>query len=86
MEFAHTGYMQRTELGQRIRARRLAKRWSQTKLAELLGVTQPTISDLERGVAANWEFIGRVCKALGTTISEMTSEHWQPATPAERAG
>lgn len=36
-------------IGERIRALRLERRWTQTRLAELLGISQNYLSELERG-------------------------------------
>jgi transcriptional regulator with XRE-family HTH domain len=36
-------------IGERIKKARLAKRWSQSRLGESIGVSQPSISDMESG-------------------------------------
>lgn len=60
-----------SSMGQRIKALRLSKHLTQTKLAERAGVKQNTISDLERGDTQEMmaETLQALCKELVTTPS-----------------
>lgn len=52
----------------RIRELRLARDWSQQTLADLVGVSKVTISDLERGkMALTVDYMRRIAAALSTT-------------------
>jgi transcriptional regulator with XRE-family HTH domain len=52
----------------RIRELRLARDWSQQKLADLVGVSKVTISDLERGkMQLTLDYMKRIAAALGVT-------------------
>lgn len=56
---------QHLQLKNRIRELRLEKRFSQTKLAELAGTTQNTISSLETGQYSPTAYLsGLICIAL----------------------
>jgi transcriptional regulator with XRE-family HTH domain len=60
------------EVGQRLRAIRLAQDMSQVKLAELLGITQSNVSGLERGVRSlTIHQVAKLAKALGVTTDEL---------------
>jgi transcriptional regulator with XRE-family HTH domain len=52
-------------IGDRVRERRTELRMSQYELADLVGVTQPTIVDLERGRSKSTRFILELADALG---------------------
>jgi len=53
-------------LGWQIRAARAAKGLTQLQVAELAGLPQPRIAELERGsVNATWRTITAVCNAFG---------------------
>ena len=54
-----------TEVGRRLRRRRLDKNLSQQRLAELAGLSRTTVSDLERGGAAGMLTLIQVLRALG---------------------
>ena len=56
-----------------IRERRTAKGLTQVQLAQVAGVDQTTISDLERGENTNpsWETVKRISDALGVTPEEL---------------
>lgn len=72
--------MTRAELGERLRAKREICGASQRAIADRVGVSAVTISQGERGeVGIGWEVLTRWCEALGTNISELTHESWQPA-------
>lgn len=66
----------------RIRELRLAKDWSQQALAELVGVSKVTISDLERGkMQLTLDYMKRIAKALGVTPGELLSQDDNPLLP-----
>jgi DNA-binding XRE family transcriptional regulator len=51
-----------------LRAMRKQAQLTQAELAKRVGVSQPMIAKIEKGIeqrAPNWEMIGRVCVALG---------------------
>lgn len=52
-------------IGERIRHARVYCGWSQTQLAEILGVTQPFISQVENGLPPTDELITRFARASG---------------------
>lgn len=59
-----------------IRAKRLEKGWTQFELAEKSGVSQPTISQIERGDRRypTHENMKKIAKALEVKIEELTEE------------
>ncbi len=59
-------------VGQRIRAYRTQKGWSQEKLAELCGCHPTYIGQLERGEKnATLESVERITAALGVSLSKL---------------
>lgn len=54
-------------LGKRIKAKREELKMTQSKLAELVGIRQPTLSDLEKGVNSNTTKILEIANALDVT-------------------
>jgi len=56
-----------------LRTARRLKDITQAQLAELSGVDQRTISDIERGANRNpsWETVARIAKALGVSPEEL---------------
>jgi transcriptional regulator with XRE-family HTH domain len=59
-----------------IREKRLEKGWSQLELAKLSGVSQPTISQIEKGIRKfpTHENIKKICKALEIGIEEFNED------------
>lgn len=59
-----------------IKAKRLAKGWTQTELALKSGVPQPTISQIEKGTRKypTHKNIKRIAKALEVGIEELDGE------------
>lgn len=59
-------------LGERVRAQRLARRWSLEALAEASGVSRSMLSEIERAAKVPTVLIlDRIATALGTTISRL---------------
>lgn len=58
-------------LGDRVKSRRKALRWSQTKLAEEVGVAQSTIVDIEKGVTSRPRILVELAQALGMSVNEL---------------
>lgn len=59
----------------RVKELREARGWTQAQLAEAAGVAQSLISDLEAGKrASRYTTLMRIAKALGVSLSELTSE------------
>ena len=56
-------------MGKRIEALRLARGWSQTFAAEQLNISQPSLSDIEKGVTKSLkgETVVMLCKVFHTT-------------------
>ncbi|WP_019102553.1 helix-turn-helix domain-containing protein [Chromobacterium haemolyticum] len=54
-----------TTIGERVRIARARIGWSQGRLASEVGITQPTVSDLERGDSDGTKHIVSIAKALG---------------------
>lgn len=59
-----------------IRFYRENKDWSQTKLAEVTGIAQPTISAYESGDKEMMvETAAKIAKALNVSIDDLLAEH-----------
>ncbi|UYP07373.1 helix-turn-helix transcriptional regulator [Priestia megaterium] len=56
-----------------IREKRLAKKWSQTYLAQLSGVPQPTISQIENGTRQypTFENMKKIAEALDLRLEDI---------------
>jgi transcriptional regulator with XRE-family HTH domain len=79
------GFM--ADLPNRIRELRMARDWSQDRLAEAVGCSKMTISDLERGnVGLTVEWMRRIALVLQITPGELLSRDDNPLLPegAER--
>jgi len=77
--------MQGTELriifGRRVKARRIEKHLTQQALADLLGVSQPYIAQVEAGgISASIDTFAKFAEALGTSPSQLvtTEEIFSP--------
>lgn len=69
-------------IGKRIKGRRLSKKLSGLHLAGLVGVTQPYISAIERGVREpSRELLQSLALALGTSVSYLMGETDDPLPP-----
>jgi transcriptional regulator with XRE-family HTH domain len=67
----------------RIRELRRDKDWSQQTLADMIGVSKVTISDLERGkMQLTLEYMRRIAAALGVTPGELLSADDNPLLPS----
>src|SRR5437764_15110609 len=74
------------EIGQRIRARRMAKDMSQTELGNLLGVTFQQVQKYEKGVnRVGAGRLSRIADVLNVPVSFFFSGDMNPA-PADSAG
>lgn len=62
-------------LGQRIRHYRKALKLTQKQLAELAGVSQPTIADLERNDQSSTRKLPAIAKALKVTVGDLDPEY-----------
>jgi len=64
-----------TEIGQRIRALRLERGYSQDCLAQALGVTRPVVTKIEGGKKAiNSIELAKICELFDCTFEELTRE------------
>jgi transcriptional regulator with XRE-family HTH domain len=70
-----------------LRAARRQKDITQSQLAELSGVNQTTISDIERGANRNpsWETVARIAKALGVPPEELFPVADEASASADQA-
>jgi len=67
-----TQLVSKQAVGQRLRSIRIAQGMSQTKLAELLGITQSNVSGLERGVRSlTIHQVAKLATALGVSTDEL---------------
>ena len=76
-----------TDAPNRIRELRLVKGWSQQRLADKVGVTKMTISDLERGeMQLTQHYMRRLADALGCTAADLLPaiDHPYYLSPEER--
>ncbi|MCI3279158.1 helix-turn-helix domain-containing protein [Streptomyces cylindrosporus] len=68
------------DIGDRVRAEREARGWSQTQLARTAGVGLNTIRRLERGDASMRCFV-QACTALQIPVGMLLSPQWQKPEP-----
>lgn len=69
-QYLSTGqYPEMENIGKRIEALRIARGWSQTEAARQLGIKQPSLSDIEKGVTKTLrgETVAMLCKVFHTT-------------------
>jgi transcriptional regulator with XRE-family HTH domain len=68
--------IQEVNIINKIREKRLEKGWTQFKLANISGVPQPTISQIERGDRKypTHENIMKIAKALEIKVEELIEE------------
>lgn len=71
------------DLGDRIRAERQARGWTQAQLAEHSGLRRRRISDLEAGLDSLTAYAA-VCRALCLALDYMLSDRWE--MPARARG
>lgn len=69
-------------LGERIATLRKEKAWSQSQLARVAGVTQPTIAKLESGFSSGSSQLHKIARALTTTPAYLTGEIDDPSVDA----
>jgi len=66
-----------------IQRMRAARGWSQARLAEAVGVSQPTIAALESGEQRSSKFLPRIAAALGVAIVTLDPEYRDRASGNE---
>lgn len=64
------------DIGDRIRAERQARRWSQTELGRRAGLSLATVKRLENGETSLRGFV-RACAALEIPVGHLLSEQWR---------
>lgn len=74
------------DIGDRIRAERQARGWSETKLGQQAGIGRNTVRRLEHGDASLRCFV-QACTALGVSMEGLLSPAWQgPGLQPVRSG
>lgn len=64
------------DIGDRIRAERQARRWSQAELARRAGMDGATVKRIESGIGPLRCFV-QVCWGLNVPMSHLLSDEWQ---------
>lgn len=62
-------------LGDKVKELRNAKGWSQTKLAKLVGISQPTIVAIEAGEQQTSKYSIKIADALGVNVREIDPDY-----------
>lgn len=75
-------------IGERVKRRRLELNMTQAELARLIGVTQPKLSNLERGVegGATIKTAKRLARALGCSLDYLAGTWEDEEEPAPTRG
>lgn len=63
-----------SQVGERIRQRRLRRFLTQQELAELAGVSKRTVQSVEKGTRPRGSTARALAEALGLTIDELTGD------------
>jgi DNA-binding CsgD family transcriptional regulator/DNA-binding Xre family transcriptional regulator len=71
------------DLGDRVRAERRARGWSQIQLAERSGLTKRQVKYVELGAIHLRNYLA-VCWALGMKVSDLLSSEWRMPEPVRR--
>jgi len=58
-------------IGEKVRALREAKKWSQAELAKAVGVSQPTIDKIERNLSQRSRYLPQVASVLGVALRDI---------------
>ena len=67
-------------IGEKLRTLRKAAKLTERKLAELAGVSQSAVSEIEHGKKSpTLDTLLKLCSALGISVADLFSD--QPATP-----
>lgn len=64
------------DIGDRIRAERQGRGWTQEDLARYAGMDQPTVKRMEAGACTLRTFV-RACWALGVSMDRLLADDWQ---------
>jgi transcriptional regulator with XRE-family HTH domain len=70
-------------IGQRIKALRIERGWSQVELAHRSGLTQGAISHIETGFSQNPMHLPSLARALSISLDSIAGEHGNVAEPAD---
>jgi len=68
------------DIGDRVRAERLARHWSQTELGRRAGLDWQTVKRLESGIGPLRCFV-QACWGLGVPMDRLLSAEWQMPEP-----
>ena len=75
------------ETGERIAALRKSKEWSQSELGEKIGLTQASVSEIERGVKrGSVESLKAIADALDTDIGYLLTSFVKRSPPSSKVG
>lgn len=72
------------DVGDRIRAERLARGWTQARLADAAGLKRERIKVLEAGSDSLTAYAA-TCRAFGHSLDYLLSDRWSMPDPASRA-
>jgi transcriptional regulator with XRE-family HTH domain len=64
------------DIGDRIRAERQARRWTQGELGDQAGLSRRTVRNLEQGIGTLRAFM-HACRGLGVPMDHLLSPQWQ---------
>jgi transcriptional regulator with XRE-family HTH domain len=67
----------------RMRVERTARGWSQAKLAEVTGLTQGRISEIERGLRPKPDEVAVISGVLGIPVHELFPKPLPPRVPKQ---
>ena len=82
--FASSGSAERERLARNVIVQRARAALSQKALAERAGLTRVTVSNVERGLGASIQTVSRIAHALGTTYSDLFTDHARARARARR--
>ena len=75
-------------IGEKVRALREGKKWSQADLAKAVGVSQPTIDKIERNLSLRSRFLPEIASVLGVALRDIDDRAPvdPPAAPPAQEG
>ncbi|MGW2520507.1 helix-turn-helix domain-containing protein [Streptomyces sp. NPDC001617] len=74
------------DIGDRVRAERQARGWSETELARRAGIGRNTVRRMEKSGDASLRCFVQACTGLGVTVDGLLSPAWQKPDPKPMPG